>query len=202
VAKAQGGVASSAPVFSSSGTGGAFLTLFNEKCFKNVQALIDCTNNEIKNEHLLEGVNLYIEMLKSQEAVIKTMESCKKPSDVQFMVQIAKDSKAKLVALGKPGRAVGTQLRCLEDSVNIFVWFMCSEKPDEFKETFGDFFGAVDFQGEKLTSDGNAENKKWFRAFRTVHQDFYEFIKSQHPKILRWTGSADDAVNVYKGFMG
>jgi len=55
---------------------------------------------------------------------------------------------------------------------------MCSEKADEFKDSFSDFFGAIDFQGEKLTSDGKPENKKWFRAFRTVHQDFYEFIKS------------------------
>lgn len=75
VAKAQAVVGSSAPVSStpSARGGGAFLTLFQEKCFKNVQALLDCTNNDIKNEHLLEGVNLYIEMLKSQEAVLKTM---------------------------------------------------------------------------------------------------------------------------------
>lgn len=154
---------------------------------------MDVTNNDIKNEHLLEGVNLYLDMLKSQEAVLKTMEKCKKPSDLQFLVQIAKDNKQKLVKLGKPGRAVGIHLRCLEDSVNIFVWFMCSEKPEEFKETFSDFFSAVDFQGEKLTSDGKDENKKWFRAFRTVHKDFFEFIKSQHPKIMKWTGSSDDA---------
>ena len=53
-----------------------------------------------------------------------------------------------------------------------------------------------------MTSDGKAENKKWFRAFRCVHQDFFEFIKSQHPKILKWTGSKDDAPGVYKEFMG
>jgi hypothetical protein len=84
VAKAQAIVASSAPVASSPGTGGngAFLTIFNEKCFKNVQALLDCTKNDIKNEQLVEGVNLYIEMLKSQEAVLKTMGTCKKPSDI------------------------------------------------------------------------------------------------------------------------
>jgi len=130
------------------------------------------------------------------------MQACKKPADLSFMVQIAKDNKQKLVKLGKPGRAVGVHLRCIEDSVNIFVWFMCSEKPDEFKATFADFFGAVDFQGEKLTSDGKAENKKWFRAFRSVHQDFYEFIKSQHPKIIKWTGSKDEAQAIYKEFMG
>jgi len=50
------------------------MALYKEKCFKNVQALLDSTNNDIKNEHLLEGVNLYLDMLKSQEAVLKTME--------------------------------------------------------------------------------------------------------------------------------
>ena len=73
-----------------------------------------------------------------------------------------------MVKLGKPGRAVGTHLRCLEDSVNIFVWFMCSEDPAEFKEVFSDFYTAIDFQGGKLTTDGNAMNKKWYRAFREV----------------------------------
>jgi hypothetical protein len=167
--------------------------MYQEKCFKNVQALIDCTKNDIKSDVLMEGVNHYLDMLKSQEAVLRTMEKCKKPSDLQFLVQIAKDNKQNLFKLGKKDRAVGTHLRCIEDSVNIFVWFMCSEKADEFKDTFSDFFGAVDFQGEKLTSDGKAENKKWFRAFRTVHQNFFEFVKSQHPKIMKWTGSADDA---------
>lgn len=84
------------------------------------------------------------------------------------MVQICKDNKQLIVKLGRPGRAVGTHLRCLEDSVNIFVWFMCSEDPKEFKEVFSDFYSAVDFQGEKLTSNGVELDKKWFRAFRSV----------------------------------
>jgi len=107
-----------------------------------------------------------------------------------------------LVKLGKLGRAVGTHLRCLEDSVNIFVWFMCSEKPDEFKEVFSDFFSAIDFQGQKLTSDGNEANKKWYRAFRLVQKDFYDFIKGEHPVILNWNGTQTDAVAIYKKAQG
>ena len=68
----NGSVASSTPANSSGGAG--YMALYKEKCFKNVQALLDSTNNDIKNEHLLEGVNLYLDMLKSQEAVLKTME--------------------------------------------------------------------------------------------------------------------------------
>jgi hypothetical protein len=192
----------SAPATAPSGVANPFVSLFMEKCFKNVPALLESTNTDIKNEHLLAGVNLYLDMLKSQEAVLKTMARCKKPSDMSFLSQLPKDNKAALFKLGKPGRAVGTHLRCIEDTVNIFVWPMCSENQKEFLEAFSDFYGAIDFQGEKLTSDGKAENKKWFRAFRTVHQDFYEFIKSQHPKIMKWTGTEDNAQNVYKEFMG
>lgn len=96
ISNAQAAVSQSAPVasVSSASAGGAsFVPLFKEKCFKNVQALLDCTNQDIKNEHLLEGVNLYLDMLKSQEAVFNTMAQCKKPADIQFMVQIAKDNK-------------------------------------------------------------------------------------------------------------
>jgi len=78
------------------------------------------------------------------------------------MINIASEKKKAMVALGKPGRAVSTHLRCLEDSVNIFAWFMCSEKADEFKETFGDFFGAIDFNGQKLV-DMQPIDKKWFK---------------------------------------
>ena len=31
-------------------------------------------------------------------------------------------------------------------------------------------------------------DKLWYRAFRAVQQDFYEFIKSNYPTIYKWTG--------------
>jgi hypothetical protein len=64
-------VTSSAPVSVASTTpaaasgGNSLIPIFKEKCFKNVGALLECTNNDIKNEHLLEGVNIYLEMLKN-----------------------------------------------------------------------------------------------------------------------------------------
>ena len=47
----------------------------------------------MKNEHLAEGVELYIKLLDNQEAVLRTMNACAKPADMNFMVQIAKDTK-------------------------------------------------------------------------------------------------------------
>ena len=90
-----------------------------------------------------------------------------------------------------------TYLRCIEDSVNICAWVMLSENKDEFMATFGDFFGAIDFNGQKLVGDG-ALPKKWYQAYRKVHQDFYEFIKGQFPQILKWNGSSDGAEKVYQ----
>jgi hypothetical protein len=90
---------------------------------------------------------MYLDLLRSQEAVLATMASCSKPASIQFMANMAVEKKKAFFALGKPGRAVGMHLRVLEDCVNLFCWFMCSEKPDEFKESLGDFFGAIDFNG-------------------------------------------------------
>lgn len=45
-------------------------------------------------------------------------------------------------------------------------------------------------------------NKKWYRAFRAVQQDFFNFIKSNYPDILTWTGDIADAEGQYKGFLG
>lgn len=66
---------------------------------------------------------------------------------------------------------------------------MCSENKQEFKDTFDDFFGAIEFQGQKLVEQ-DAADKKWYQAFRQVHKDFYEFIKSNFPAVLRWSGES------------
>ena len=126
------------------------------------------------------------------------MAACQKPESTQFMVKIATDKKKDMFALGKPGRAVATHLRVLEDSVNIFCWFMCSEDKKEFDITFTDFFGAIDIQGQKVM-DMKPEDKAWYKAFRLVHKDFYDFIKGSFPSIMKWTGSkpASEAQAVY-----
>ena len=46
------------------------------------------------------------------------------------------------------------------------------------------------------------EDKAWYKAFRAVHQDFYEFIKSQYPKVLKWAGAEKDSVGYYKKALG
>jgi len=51
------------------------------------------------------------------------MAACKKPANMGFMANIAKDSKKKFFDFGKKARPMGTHLRALEDSVNVFVWF-------------------------------------------------------------------------------
>ena len=53
-----------------------------------------------------------------------------------------------------------------------------------------------------MTSDSNEANKKWYRAFRLVQKDFYEFIKAEHPVIMNWNGTQTDAVGVYKRAQG
>ena len=63
----------------------ALLTIYLEKCYNNVEALRQATQ-EVKNEHLTEGVEIYIKLLDNQEAVLRTMEACAKPADMSFMV--------------------------------------------------------------------------------------------------------------------
>jgi len=75
------------------------------------------------------------------------MANCSKPANAQFMAVSATEKKKQIMALGRLGRAVGTHLRTLEDTMNIFAWFMLPEKADDFKEMLGDFFGNIDFNG-------------------------------------------------------
>lgn len=100
-------------------------------------------------------------MLNSQEAVLKTLAECQQPASSAFMVAMPQEKKKALFALGKPGRAVGTHLRVLEDSVNIFCWFQCGLDKKEFTNTFTDFFGAIDIQGQKVC-DMKPVDKKWY----------------------------------------
>lgn len=62
------------------------------------------------------------------------------------MVNIAKDKKNKVIALERKNRPFMTHMRCIEDSVNIFAWFMIpDEEADVFTNQLTDFYGAVDF---------------------------------------------------------
>jgi hypothetical protein len=88
-----------APVVATGGSKGpaaksvaSLLVLFKEKAYKNVANLRSVTQ-ELKNEHLIEGVGLYMKLLDNQEAILKTMDACAKPEDMNFMVAIAKENK-------------------------------------------------------------------------------------------------------------
>jgi len=60
-----------------------------------------------------------------------------------------------------------------------------------------DFFGNIDFNGQKVV-DLQPIDKKWYQSFRKVHQDFYEFIKSNFPLVMKWTGANANAEGFYK----
>jgi len=72
----------------------------------------------------------------------------------------------------------------------------CPEDKTEFKDVFDDFFGAIEFQGQKLVGM-DAADKKWYQAFRVVHKDFYDFIKANHPAVLNWTGDQITAEAIF-----
>jgi len=117
---------------------------------------------------------------------MQTMAQCSKPGDMKFMVAGPLANKKKIFDLGKKDRKVGMQLRCLEDTANLFSWFMLPEEKKEFEELLADYYSAVDFNGGKL----NAEmDKIWFRSLREVQKAIFEFIKPKFPAILKWTGT-------------
>ena len=120
------------------------------------------------------------------------MVTCKKPDDLQFLVAIAKDKKNKMIALEKKNRKFMNHMRVIEDSVNLFAWFMIpNDDMEAFMAQLADFYGAIDFIGGKLQD--NDLDKKWFRAFRAVQKDFFDFIKANYPDVLNWTGDNADA---------
>lgn len=83
------------------------------------------------------------------------------------MVNIAKDKKNKMIALEKKNRQFMNHMRCIEDALNLFAWFLIpNEDKDAFFAQLADFYGAIDFVGTKL--QGNDLDKKWYRAFRAV----------------------------------
>jgi len=107
---------------------------------------LDIATFELENEGLREAVGYYYDILNSQSAVLSTMAKCGKPADVQFMVNIAKEKKNKMIAIERKYRPFVTHFRTMQDSVNIFAWFMINdEEPDVFISQLTDFYAAVDF---------------------------------------------------------
>lgn len=128
------------------------------------------------------------------------MASCSKPADLSFLITIVKEKKNEMIALEKKNRKLMNHFRCLQDSVNLYAWFQIPTGDKEaYEAQLADFYGAIDFVGTKLQT--NDAEKKWYRAFRSVQQDFYEFIKANSPDINNWTGSNTDAEAQYKGLL-
>jgi len=76
-----------------------------------------------RSEALEDSMNLYLGMIKKQEAVFQTMAACEKPADMGFILEPAKEYKKALIALGRKDRSFGTHLRVLEDAQSIFAWY-------------------------------------------------------------------------------
>ena len=79
-----GATTATAAAAGSAGGASAYLQKFKDSCFGNIPALLEVTKEQ-GNEHLLAATNHYLELLNSQEAVLKTMAECKKPPSMAFM---------------------------------------------------------------------------------------------------------------------
>lgn len=56
-----------------------------------------------------------------------------------------------MIALEKKNRKFMNQIRCVEDSINIFAWFMIpTDDTEQFMAQLADFGTACDFMGTKL----------------------------------------------------
>ena len=77
---------------------------------------MQAVTKEHGNEHLAKAVDMYLELLKQQEATLKTMAACRKPATMTFITSLASSKKKAYFDMGKVGKAVGTHLRMFEDS--------------------------------------------------------------------------------------
>ena len=100
--------------------------------------------------------------------------------------------------MGKKGRKVGTHLRVLEDSTDLFNWFALPETKEDFMAMLSEIAGGMDFQGAKLTQTPNACDKEWYRALRVVQQDFAQFLKANFPRCTKWEGDNEDIESFYE----
>ena len=92
------------------------------------------------------------------------------------------------------------QIRCLEDSLNMFAWFMIpTDDTEAYMAQLTDFYSAIDFMGTKMNDD---LEKKWYKAFREVQKDFYELIKNNYPEVMNWTGTNTNVQAQYEGLLG
>lgn len=199
---AQAAKPTAAPSNAPSSSG--FVDAFRAKAYKNWDAFMEVTK-EMKNEGLVTAANHYKDMLKNNEAILMTMAHVKYEDNMtkqEALFEFYKNKKAEFVKLGKANRSHMNFFRVFEDSTVLFSWFMLGDEKDLFMEMSGEFFGSIEFPGEKVTDSG-PEGKKWMRAFRVVHKDFFEFLKTEFNNgLLKWGEAPEDMVTYYKSVAG
>jgi len=168
-----------------------------------VDALLKATQAfETPNKEILaKAVDLYLKMLKSQEAIIRTMGSSKETMKTDGMTAIITDTKEKVFKMGGPkGKEFKQHLLVIEDTCELFYWFLRPDDPEDFKSMVAENFGGIDFPGAKVREQDGL-HKAWYQALRKVHNDFYQFLLAQFPAIMKWTGEAADANAEYAKHM-
>lgn len=133
---------------------------FKEKCFKNIDNLNKVTK-EKNHEHLTTAVGYFVDMLKTEEAMLLTMAECKKPGDFKFLSTVLEEIKQKWIKLEreKTARDINVHLRCIEDTPTLHYWPQLPEEAEEFKAHLGELFGGIDFSGGKVRNLEPAINK-------------------------------------------
>ena len=170
----QAQISSSSAPAQAAPSGGAsdeLVAAFHKACFGNLDNLLKATNAiDTPNKKILaDGVDLYIKMLKSQEAIIRTMGTSKETMSTDDMTAIVTNTKDKLFKMGGPkGKEFKFHLLVIEDTCELFYWFLRPDDPVEFKEMLGENFGGIDFSGAKVR-DQEGLHKTWFQAIRKVH---------------------------------
>lgn len=73
---------------------------FKNKVIGSIEPFISATNDlNDNNDCMMEAINLYLEMLHSQRAVLMTMSACSQPSNMDFLLAIPKENKKKIMEL-------------------------------------------------------------------------------------------------------
>ena len=82
--------------------------------------------------------------------------------NTDHMTKIITDSKAKVFKMGGPkGKEFKDHMMVIEDTFEIFYWFLRPDDAEEFKTMVGENFGGIDFSGTKVRGQ-EGHHKVWF----------------------------------------
>eukprot|EP00347_Sterkiella_histriomuscorum_P014950 403358884 len=170
---------------------------FDNEIFPKIKVLEEAATN-LGGDVIQTITKEYVKMVLSQRDILQTMSQANKPADFKFLILPVSKAKNDVRALKNKDLKMQNHVQTVADGFDLFAWFAQSD----IKDTLEELLKQIDFYGFKVLQLKQENDTVWYKAYKDLAKTFVDFIADRADKAVQWTGSNDNAEEVFQSQLG